>query len=95
MTSWVVVGAKCVCVDSDIPFKPGHEDEIVADPVKGEIYTVGHVEVDEEGRVWISLLELPEDDLFEFFHFRPIITKTQEEDVSMFLELLQKHEEPA
>ena len=71
------------CVDENIEC---WDDALLLSAVKGEIYTVEYASSDEHG-VWIGLIELPMEE-YQIFHFRPLVTKTLEQDLAIFLPLL-------
>lgn len=84
MASWAKVGAKCVCVE------PGDWDNINGDdlsgPSLGEICTIISVSADDVD-IWVTLAEYSRNDEFRSEAFRPIVTKTQEQDIEMFLRI--------
>lgn len=97
---WAVPGAKCVCVDGAIPVDKRYRSIVqwiiglfARVPAKGEICLIRDV-VREGGSLWLDL-DGYEGWLFEVQHFRPLITKTQEQDVQMILSLLAPDEVPA
>jgi len=81
--SWAKVGAKCVCVDDSVA--PYMGDRLI----KGTVYTViGFCGPDYTGAEGVVLKEVKSDYPFgrgyRVERFRPIVTKTQSEDVAMF-----------
>lgn len=88
MSSWARVGVKCQCVD-DRPSQFGE-----CSLLKGKIYTITAVlSPDRTGRIGVLVAEaVSKSRGFHLYRFRPLITKTQEQDVSMFLSLLKPSE---
>ena len=101
MTSWAKPGVKCVCIDDFMPTIPppagyeswGDDFELVA----GTTYTIRDRFFDTElGFEVVRLAEIYRPLLFgESFEagflisrFRPIVTKTQEQDVALFKAIL-------
>lgn len=95
MASWAKVGAKCVCIDarweswhSACPLRVGAVYTVVAvgraapnaGPFAGECDTVTLAEVS-------NPTSYIHGDGFAVARFRPVITKTQAQDVEMFLRL--------
>lgn len=91
MSSWAKPGVKCVCIRA---FNyPSNRYQL---PVKGQVYTVRNVEPGEgvyaHAGPFIRLVELTNpphhsdgvEPSFQASFFRPLITKTQEDDVAMF-----------
>ncbi len=83
MSSWIKVGAKCVCVDPT--YRGGGRIEDSHKLTKGAVYTISSVHTDWMGNpcVWVEGIEC----LSAGFHtdrFRPLVTKTIEEDIAMF-----------
>ena len=97
LSSWARVGAKCVCVDASCA--PGREwghpgEELV----EGETLTISDIWV-HDGEVVCDFVEKKRSKGAARFYgvdkagyrlarFRPIVTKTQEQDVAMFKSLL-------
>lgn len=81
--SWARVGAKVVCVDAG----PGPVRHSVAPLVKGTLYTIASTE-------WGSVIEAPiiriveSRGRFGLFRFRPLVTRTQEQDISAYFKPL-------
>lgn len=92
LSSWVRVGSRVVCVET---FSASPYAETL--PVKGEVYTIREV-------AWCGLecgvhLREIENPVREYMHgwseayfsidgFRPLITRSQEQDVALFAPLL-------
>jgi len=94
LSSWARVGAKCVCVDGSA--RVGSRRNL---PVEGKTYTVASV----EWCVWlgghsgigvhIAEIDRPPHSSGKVYpwgldRFRPLVTKTQDQDVAMFKSLL-------
>ncbi len=81
--SWAKPGVKCVCIDSA---PRGTSEGIPAwIPVEGEIYTVSFVYHRGDGKSGLVLVEQTDNRRFyEITRFRPLVTKTIEQDVQMF-----------
>lgn len=98
MTSWAKVGAKVVCVDASRTDKLGLENVLN----EGAVYDVewsGYY----KGVASVRLVGVQRDMAvatgdpyhpFKLSRFRPIVTKTQEQDVEMFKSILTKSPEP-
>lgn len=86
--SWAKPGVKCVCVDADSPPRSGIwlGDRLVA----GATYTIVAVTSSPLGLVGVTLLEAdtPNPCGYWLARFRPLVTKTQEQDVAKFRHLL-------
>lgn len=88
--SWVKVGAKCVCVNRGAWPSDGRWLFRLLDPLFGKNPTFGTVYVVTaiypfEGDPFIMLRGLKH--WFRADEFRPIITRTEEQDIEMFLPL--------
>ena len=89
--SWAKVGAKCICVDdrSGVYMTPKHIQTGVR-VVRGEIYTIREVVCSSvHGGTLIKLEGVPDrsgfaDEGYTIKRFRPLVTKTIEQDVQMF-----------
>lgn len=95
MSAWVKVGAKCVCVDGEQgPMWHANFDGCRL-PTKGHVYTIRAIdslhglllsEIRNRRVRWVGgYVELH----FRVDRFRPIITRTQEDDVALFRDLLE------
>ena len=95
MTSWARPGVKVVCVVR------GEETSDVNYPIVGEVYTIRQVEPHPLGGVGILFEEVSNhvmtfdsgrrgEPLFMASRFRPLVTKTQNQDVALFRHLLTK-----
>lgn len=88
MSAWAKPGVKCVCVDAGAGRFEMDDSQLEA----GRIYTI--LEITSEFSVpAVRLVELKAEteDEVGYFHlrrFRPLITKTQEQDVALFTQLL-------
>lgn len=90
MSSWAKVGAKVVCVNAQND--PGFQwfNEV---PVEGAIYRISGMVPDKNrpGKACLLFEEMRNGGSgFAIHRFRPLTTKTQEQDVSMFKGLLNK-----
>lgn len=95
MSAWAKPGVKCVCVDAAGTWGPDA-------PIENAVYTVRRVWVDEDGDTVMDFVELQRRQeaceawgrqLGYFVHrFRPLITRTQEQDLEHFLPLLKTKE---
>lgn len=93
--SWARVGAKVVCVNAARLYPPQRTDE--ATPAEGQTYTIREV-VDYCYAIGLRLVEIvnrPHDYAdgclecaFVIDAFRPLTTRTQEQDLELFLPLL-------
>ena len=92
MSSWARVGAKCVCIGRN----PLWDGLPVATPAVGEEYTIREVQGDavllveiHNRPIWfVPELGGPGEPNFGVWRFRPLVTKTQDQDVAMFKSLL-------
>jgi len=90
MTSWAKVGARVVCVDAG----PSANTGLPVNLVVGRIYTIVRTTpVGVNGLKGVVVVEAraPSERYgfgFAVNRFRPIVTKTQKQDVEMFLSLL-------
>ena len=89
MAHWAKPGVKCVCVfdgalPESMPLKSWHWT-----PTKGHIYTIVSVEQHAHG-VGLTLKECATGNhqIFSVRRFRPLVTKTQEQDVALFQHML-------
>lgn len=84
MSAWAKPGVKCVCLFGK--WALNGTGPIVAGPREGEICTVASWPIaDAHGDVGFRLVGwVGEQDVFLASCFRPLITKTQEEDLSLF-----------
>lgn len=92
--SWARVGAKCVCTFDFSSFITA--DEVV--PKKGEIYTISEIVVisDNPGFRFSEIVNKPNqykdgvnECAFYVNCFRPLITRTLEQDMEIFAPLLE------
>jgi hypothetical protein len=98
MSSWAKPGVKCVCVDDTWP--AGSWYGVEALPTRRTEYTIRSL-VDCAGVPCCRLEEIVNAPLdyqegvveaaFALSRFRPLITRTQEQDVSIFTPLLEGH----
>jgi hypothetical protein len=89
MSAWAKVGVKCVCIDFTPVFICARPHP--ADPVAGGVYTVTGIWHDEDG-TFLQLAECDGDSGYEVSDFRPLVTRTQEDDVALFRDLLVSNE---
>lgn len=98
MSSWVKPGVKCVCIDGGSPRSRGFE-LFGQFPVTGGIHTVDSVflSATDPGKTLLRLSELKVDLRYgwDAARFRPLVTRTQEQDLEHFLTILNTVEEPA
>ncbi|MHA6731773.1 hypothetical protein [Devosia sp. A369] len=85
MSAWAKPGVKCVCIESNDPntIVPKHMW-----PMVNEVYTVHELWIDEAGDPFPVLEELDPNLVCTPDFFRPLITKTQEQDVALFRHIL-------
>ena len=98
MLDWVKIGAKCVWIDNKLARKIL---DVEIYPVKGVIYSIREIIVSDviQNELCIRLNEIhnpiinynngTEELMFYVYHFRPLITKTQEQDIAIFNKLLK------
>lgn len=96
--SWAKVGAKCVCVDDAIRPPPNRMVEFIGGLdglTEGRIYTIREIYIDPySDEVQVCLNEIwrpthPDENFgresgYSIDRFRPLITRTQEQDVALF-----------
>lgn len=80
--SWAKPGVKCVCVNNDGWYRDGTPFE--SDVRLNGVYTIVEVITDSRGHVGISLWGQPLGEYYNVTQFRPLITKSQEQDVALF-----------
>lgn len=85
--SWAKPGVKVVCIkDTFIEIDP---PKLKFTPFrKGEIYTISSVEIDPEYGLFLTFVGRSPYNWGHINGFRPIITKTQKQDVAIFAPLL-------
>lgn len=93
--AWAKPGVKCVCIDGGSPRSRGFA--LYGNyPVTDGVYTIDDVfpDVTGTGKVLLSLREFPTDNGngWNLARFRPLITKTQEQDVGLFVHHLDRLE---
>lgn len=96
MAHWAKPGVKCVCIDGGSPNSDGAR-LLGRWPITGQVYTVDGFSIDEYyGVVLLHLAEIPCAEQvrgvlrgWNAARFRPLITRTQEQDVSLFAHLLE------
>lgn len=98
MTSWAVPGAKCVCVDDSAwCFTHAVNLQRASLPKRGEVYVIRSVLSRGDGGLGLRLEGLDNSSIptisgdevsFRIARFRPLVTKTQEDDLAIFLPLL-------
>ena len=95
--SWAKVGAKVVCIDGTPDAPRSHLSDYKSSlPVKGQTYTLGAAV---DPAYWyrgprVAVAELPHiqyeyDYGWHLSRFRPLVTKTQAEDVRAFKSMLR------
>ena len=92
MISWAKPGVKCVCIDASPYESPGHPP-LFGWPIERRVYTVkavGQFHPHYDG-VMLQIAELANPALidgrdcgWDIRRFRPLITRTQEDDVALF-----------
>lgn len=93
MSAWARPGVKCVCVDASPGKTPG-----LATLVTGRVYTIRTVEDCGQYGIGLILAEVRNATLFyttgvsepvyRVDRFRPLITRTQEQDVALFRQII-------
>lgn len=93
MSAWVRVGAKCVCVDNS-----AHRTDGAALLIKGAVYTIRAIEdcgPHGFGLLLVEVVNSPvryvsgfSEPVYRIDRFRPLVTKTQEQDLALFSHLL-------
>lgn len=92
--SWLFVGNRIQCIDTNW-LAPNFVNEV--SPELKKIYTIEEV-FPQYMCVW--LLELPPPKSFRVkrlylhWHFRPLVTNTQENDISLFNKILDETKQP-
>jgi len=85
MSAWAKPGVKCVCVDGEWQSLSTFCD--TSGPKKDEVCTITAVR-NHRGGVWVCIAGYPQSELFDLPSFRPLVSRTQEQDLSIFLPLL-------
>jgi hypothetical protein len=88
MSAWAKPGVKCVCIDGVRPESWGFQ-KLGTGPKTDGVYTISEVR-DVKGIHVLVLKEFPDvpGTGWETSHFRPLITRTQEDDVRLIKSLL-------
>ncbi|MAN77806.1 MAG: hypothetical protein CML24_11585 [Rhizobiales bacterium] len=85
--AWAVPGAKVVCVVTG-PLPESDPIDPLWEPSVGKVYTISAV-IDHPRWLSVMLEESPLDDwCYSARRFRPVIDRTQEQDVAIFAPLL-------
>lgn len=88
MSAWARPGVKCVCIyEGPALNSQGVPCEWSAD--KGRIYTIVSIRDDEQGHLYLGLWGMPLGKFHDVDGFKPLITRTQEQDVALIKSLLQ------
>ena len=84
---WAYPGAKIVCVDDgfDLSIAP----DIRTPPRKGCRYTIRQAHIGRDDIVFLELAEMPGDH-WDVEGFRPLISRTQSDDIAMFQRIADK-----
>lgn len=96
--SWAVPGAKVVCIKAGVTVR----NTGLANPIAGRIYTISRAFIVPRAShpsmvkdaACVELIECP-GIANGITLFRPLVTRTQEEDVAAFRHLLHDNKEPA
>lgn len=86
--SWAVSGAKVICIATlwFSPPEPGYTN-----PAIGDILTIRDLNFSRKRQKWgASFTEKYIDDIYGLDYFRPLITKTAEEDAAMIRRLVDE-----
>lgn len=93
--SWAVRGARVVCIESFIYRNSVQREHAPVLPQKGTAYTIADVDIcGSTGVVDLILVEIVtkpfrgEEIAWDIDHFRPLVTRTQEQDLAIFMPLL-------
>jgi len=76
--SWAVKGAKVVSIRADAFLRP----PTVRHPIVGETLTIADTDIDLFGRCGLVFEELGDDDCYLVDCFRPLVTRSQEQDIA-------------
>lgn len=94
MAHWAKPGVKCVCIHDRGRWAGPDGESPSTPPLKGKVYTI--VETDQaEGTLFLTLAECSQDEMYSVKNFRPVISRTQEQDLELFLPLIETLGEPA
>lgn len=94
MAHWAKPGVKCTCI-SDWGRWAGPEGEAPkAPPIKGRVYTIRETET-RDGLLFLVLVECDPEEMFGVKNFRPVVSRTQEQDLELFQHLLVEQREDA
>ena len=89
MSSWAKAGVKCVFI-----YEGGGHGTIVNDrgframPVCRQVYEISGVHQEEPYGLFLSLVGFPDQQFFHISAFRPLVPRTQEQDVALFTPVL-------
>lgn len=100
--SWARPGVKCEFLG--IPEGVNPDSRFIEIPVVGAVYTIRDVDADSYGEVVVRLREIRNpvvrtqegmlERAYEAWLFRPLVSKTQEQDVELFRHLLNPTNTP-
>lgn len=92
MSAWARPGVKCVCIHTG-PWilreeaDPGAEIGPDVHPDTGEVCTIAGVRLRRSGVIAL-LIDGYGSNEYAVHHFRPLITRTQEQDVALFRQII-------
>jgi hypothetical protein len=87
MTSWAALGVKCVCIHDAWQVRSGLV-RAGGLPRVDCVYAITDTAIGPDGEMYLQLAEF---DVFKWFwveRFRPLVTRTQDQDVELFRSLL-------
>ena len=90
MSAWARPGVKCVCIDGNWPEWEMAEGGVTRAPMADEVLTISEVRKDG----YLRFVEIPVQQgagiglAWAVESFRPLITRTQQQDVALFRDLL-------
>lgn len=87
MSDWAKPGVKCQCINADWQNVSGTSVAPLAQ--LGHIYTIRDTEM-RLGRLCLCFMELPPDHGYQATSFRPLVTRTQEQDVRAIKSMLRE-----
>ena len=88
MSAWAKPGVKCVCIHDGwwVAFGPERSGAL---PEVNGTYTIDSVVTGPDGDTYLVLAEFSPRDRFWVERFRPLIAKSQDQDVGLFVHHLE------
>lgn len=88
LPSWVRKGVKVICIRDFREARTVDDLGYTSLPTRGDVYTIVTT-IHAYGQIGIVLAEFEPDHYFDLRGFRPLVTRTLEQDLSIFAPLLK------